>query len=121
MQVSFTVPDVVFFIVHIAKYVENFSLLIPHYHTCRRNLEIQSRSLRLYFRNGQSSSYNFPFASLASKTKTNMYKEIVKRRKKNYLQRCKQDKVKVVNLCGSISTWFSNLQPKAVVHRYSSK
>ena len=31
----------------------------------------------------------FPFASLVSKTKTNMHKETVhKRRKKNYLQRC---------------------------------
>ena len=47
-----------------------------------------------------------------------MYKEIVnKRKKKNELQRCycKQDKVKEANLWGLISTWFSNLQPEAVV------
>ena len=48
------------------------------------SMKIQSRSLRLYFRNGRSSPYN-----LVSKTKTNMHKETVyKRRKKNYLQRC---------------------------------
>ena len=69
--------------------VENLNLQIPHYHICRDSLKIQSRSLRLYFRNGRSSPYNFPFASLVPKTKTNMHKGIVnKRRKNNCLQRC---------------------------------
>ena len=35
--------------------------------------------------------------------------------------KCKQDRLKSVNLCGSISTWFSILQPEAFVHRCSSK
>ena len=46
---------------------------------------LQSRSLTLYFRTGRSSSCNVPFASLVFKTKTNIYKEIVNKRKKNEL------------------------------------
>ena len=46
------------------------------------SLKIQSCSLRLYYRNGRSSPYHFPFASLVSKTKTFMAKEIVNKRKK---------------------------------------
>ena len=51
------------------QYVENFNLQIPHDHICRGSLKIQSRSLRLYFRTGRSSPYNFPFPSLVSKPK----------------------------------------------------
>ena len=126
MQVRFTVPDVVTCLFH-CKYdpiCREFQSVDSTLSYLPRSLKIQSRFLRSYVRNCQSSPYNFQFASLVSKTKTNMDKEIVnKRRKKNYLQRiqCKQDKVKVVNLCGSISTWFSSLQGKAVVQRYSSK
>ena len=51
------------------QYVENFNLLIPHDDICLGNLKIQSRSLRLYFRTGRSSPYNFPFAGLVSNPK----------------------------------------------------
>ena len=72
----------IFFIVSITQYVENFNLQIPHYHIFRGSLKIQSRSLRLYFRKGRSSPYNFSFASLVSKTKTNTNKEIANKRRK---------------------------------------
>ena len=58
----------VFVIVSMTQYVENFNLQILHYHICRGSLKNQSHPLRLYFRNGQSSPYNFPFTNLVSKT-----------------------------------------------------
>ena len=81
MQVRFTVPAVVVRLFH-CQYVENFNLQIPHYHICQESLKIQSRSLRLYFRNGRSSPYNFPFSSLLSKTKIDMHKEIANKGRK---------------------------------------
>ena len=56
----------VFVIFSMTQYVENFNLQIPHDHTCRRSLKIQSRSLNLYFRTGRSSPCNFYFVGLVS-------------------------------------------------------
>ena len=44
-------------------------------------------------------------------------------KEKHQLQRCscKKDRLKAVNICGSISTWFSILQPEQVAHRFSPK
>ena len=98
--------------------LENFNLQIAHDHISRRSLKIQSHSLKFYFRTGQSSWYNFPFvSSVSSKLKQIYIKKIVnkkrKNRKKNYPQRyyCKQNRLKALNLCSSISTWFCSLEP----------
>ena len=67
-QVKFAVWKVVICLCHsqMTQYVENFNLQIRHDHICWRNQKIQSRSLMLYFRAGQSSPYNFPYVSLVS-------------------------------------------------------
>ena len=89
-QVKLTVADVVARLFHsqydpICREFQSADSTLPY---LRGSLKIQSRSLRLYFRNGQNSPFNFPFASLLLKAKTNIHYEIVnKRRKKNYLQR----------------------------------
>ena len=59
------------------QYLENVNLQIPHDHICQRCLKIQSRSLKLYFRTGRSSPYNFPFVTLVL-SKPNMLKRQVK-------------------------------------------
>ena len=66
-------------------------------HICRRNLKIQSHSLKLYFRTGQSSPYNFPCVSLVtSKAKQVRIKEA---KRTNY-----SDRLEAKNLYRSIST-----------------
>ena len=62
--VSAIVLQPVFAIVSMTQYVENFNLQIPRNHIFQRSLKIQFRSLKLYFRIGRSSWYNFPFVSL---------------------------------------------------------
>ena len=54
----------VFVVVSMAQHVENFDMEISHDHICQRSLKIQFRSLKLHFRTGRSSPYNFPFVSL---------------------------------------------------------
>ena len=87
------------------QYVQNFNLQIPHDHTCRGSLKIQSRSSRLYFKTGRSCLYNFPLASLVSKPKQIFTRKLLIKEEKRTSYRdvnMKQDKVKVANLSGSI-------------------
>ena len=68
VQVRFAVADAaaVFIIVSVTQYEGNVNLQISFDHICRRSLKMQSRSLKLYFRTGRNSKYNFPFVSLVS-------------------------------------------------------
>ena len=68
VQVSFAVPVVVasFCYCQDDPIVENFNLQILHSHICGRSLKIYFCSLKLCFRTGRSSPYNFPFVNLVS-------------------------------------------------------
>ena len=64
LDLLFRMLQPVFMIVIMTQYLENVNLQIPHDHICQRCLKIQSRYLKLYFRTGRSSPYNFLFLSL---------------------------------------------------------
>ena len=68
----------VFAIVCLTQYVENFNLQIPHDHISWRSLKIQSRSLKLYFTTRQSFPYNSPFESLVSSKPKQIFTKIAK-------------------------------------------
>ena len=74
----FRMLQLVFVIVSMTQYVQNFNLQIDH--ICWRSLTTKSRSLKLYFR---SFPYSFPFVSLISlKPKQIRIKKTVNKRRK---------------------------------------